>query len=436
MESSKDIKFITDETLDFELFSALDGSDCCYGQEEEESITCPLELNDKNVAQEVDLNILLEENDGRTKEPIPQWSPLTPMKLEEVMKEANLLAMQLEKCQLLEKQNISSETKLETVVEHELFTPIRFLCTETKNPQKSRRKTFNVTNSPLKALLPTVEPVTCLAQGSPKSLFSEGRSPSSRLMDLLSPRRFQSTPYVCSTDVPQAKLSEPKALMTMTSGNKKATIRNNRTDRPLALPTTTKGQQPLLHLKPLPQTSIRKMQRKTEASAKNSSDQGPQVSSNQGTVLAAQVKRKPNPQMRFRQTSPVKKIAAAPEKRAPLQKTNASQVKTIGGNGPPKQASSKPCGGSGQTQARRTVTPALASQLPMPKQTNRTAAVSGRYTVPRKSSPFKPVSSETSGGQRSTKPTAGIGKKAACQKPVPLRTFQNSRLRLPKTDSK
>ncbi|XP_026533981.1 proline/serine-rich coiled-coil protein 1-like [Notechis scutatus] len=324
MESSKDIKFITDETLDFELFSALDGSDCCYGQEEEESITCPLELNDKNVAQEVDLNILLEENDGRTKEPIPQWSPLAPMRLEEVMKEANLLAMQLEKCQLLEKQNISSETKLETVVEHELFAPIRFLCAETKNPQKSRRKTFNVTNSALKALLPIVEPVTCLAQGSPKSLFSEGRSPSSRLTDMLSPRRFQNTPYVCSTDVPQAKLSEPKALMTMTSGNKKATIRNNRTDRPLVLPTTTKGQQPLLHLKPLPQTSTRKTQRKTEASAKNSSDQGPQVSSNQGTVLAAQVKRKPNPQMRLRQTSPVKKIAAAPEKRTPPQKTNAT----------------------------------------------------------------------------------------------------------------
>uniref|UniRef100_A0A8C5RK74 G2 and S phase-expressed protein 1 N-terminal domain-containing protein n=1 Tax=Laticauda laticaudata TaxID=8630 RepID=A0A8C5RK74_LATLA len=146
-------------------------TDCCYEQEEEEFITCPLELNDKSVAQEVDLNILLEENDERTKKPIPQWSPLTPMKLEEVMKEANLLAMELEKCQLLEKQNIK----------HELFTPVRFLCTETKNPQKSRRKTFNVTNSPLKALLPTVEPVTCLAQGSPKSLFSEGRSPSSHI---------------------------------------------------------------------------------------------------------------------------------------------------------------------------------------------------------------------------------------------------------------
>uniref|UniRef100_A0A2D4FP07 G2 and S phase-expressed protein 1 N-terminal domain-containing protein n=1 Tax=Micrurus corallinus TaxID=54390 RepID=A0A2D4FP07_MICCO len=406
----------------------------CYRQEEEESITCPLELSDKTVAQEVDLNILLEENDGRAKEPIPQWSPLTPMKLEEIMKEANLLAMQLEKCQLLEKQNISSETKLETVVEHELFTPIRFLCTETKSSQKSRRKTFNVMNSPLKALLPTVEPVTCLAQGSPKTLFSEGRSPSSHLVDLASPRRLQNTPYVCSTDVPQAKVSEPKALMTMTSGNKRATIRGNRTDNALVLPTTTKGQQPL-HLKPPRQTSIR-MQRKTEASAKNSSDQSPQVSSNQGTVLDARVKRKSNPQMCFQQTSPVKKIPAAPEKRSPLQKTNASQVKTMGGNGPKNQASSKPPGSSGQTQARHTVTPALASRLPMPKQTNHTAAVSGRYTVPGKSSQFKPVSSEKSGGQRSTKPTAGVGKKATCQKPVPLDTFQNSRLRLPKTDSK
>ncbi|XP_034270649.1 proline/serine-rich coiled-coil protein 1 [Pantherophis guttatus] len=433
MESSKDIKFITDETLDFELFSPLDGTYCCYRQEEEESITCPLELSDKSVAQAVDLNILLKENDGRAKEPNPQWSPLTPLKLEEVMKEANLLARQLEKCQLLEKKNISSETKLETVLEHELLSPIRSLCEETKSPQNSRRKTFNVKDSPLKDLLPTVEPVTCLAQGSPKALFPKGRSPSSRLVDLPSPRRLQNTSYVCSTEVPQAKLSEPKALMTMTSGNKKlqATITNKRTDKLLILPTTTKGQQPLLHLKPLPQTSIRKMQRKTEASAKNSPDQGPQVSSIQGTVLAAQPKGKPNPQMRLWRTSPVKKNPVAPEKMAPLQKTNASQVKTMGGNGPKRQATSKPRGGSGQT--RHTATSPLASQLPKP--TNHTAAVSGRYTVPGKSSQFKPVSSETSGGQRSTKPTAGVGKKAACQKPIPPGTFQNSRLRLPKTSS-
>ncbi|XP_013929160.1 PREDICTED: proline/serine-rich coiled-coil protein 1 isoform X1 [Thamnophis sirtalis] len=215
-----DIKFIIDETLDFDPFSPLDCTYCCYRQEEGESVTCPLEVSDKSVAQAVDLNILLEENGGRTKESTSQLSPLTPMKLEEVMKEANQLAMQLEKCQLLEKK-ISSETKLETVLEHELLPPIRFLCAETEDPQKSRRKTFNVKNSPLKPLLPIVEPVTCLAQGSPKAPSSEGKIPSSRLVDLPSARRHQNTSYVCSTDVPQAKLSEPKALMTMTSSNKK-----------------------------------------------------------------------------------------------------------------------------------------------------------------------------------------------------------------------
>ncbi|XP_039179177.1 proline/serine-rich coiled-coil protein 1 [Crotalus tigris] len=434
MESSKDIKFITDETLDFELFSPLDGIDCCYRQEGE-SITCPLELNDKSVEQAVELNILLEKNDGKAREPIPQWSPLTPMKLEEVMKEANLLAMQLEKCQLLEKQNISSETKLETVLEHKLLPPIRFLCAETESPQTSRRKTFNVKNSPLKALLPTVEPVSCLAQDSPKALLSKDRNPSSHLEDLPSPRRLQNTSYVCSADVPQAKLSEPKALVTMTSGNKKlqATIRNSRTDKALVLPTTTKDQEPLLHLKPLPQTSIRKMLRKTEASAKNVSDQGSLVSSNKETVLAAQVKKKPIPQLRLLRTSPVKKIPVAPEKRVPLQKTNASQVKTMRGNGPNTQAISKPRGGSCQIQTRHTATSALASQLPVPKPINHTAAVLGRYAIPGKSSQFKPLSSETSGGQRSIKPTAMVGKKAACQKPVSPGTFQNSRMRLPKT---
>lgn len=197
----------------------------CYRQDRE-SIAYPLELNDKSVEQAVDLNILLEKNDGRAREPIPQWSPLTPMKQEEVKKEANLVAMQLEKCQLLKKQNVSSETKLETVLEHELLPPIRFLCAETESPQNSRRKTFNVKNSPLKALLPTVEPVSCLAQGSPKALLSKGRSPSSHLVELPSPRRLQNTSYVCSTDVLQAALSEPKALVTMTFGNKKVWWQN------------------------------------------------------------------------------------------------------------------------------------------------------------------------------------------------------------------
>ncbi|XP_070601272.1 proline/serine-rich coiled-coil protein 1 isoform X2 [Erythrolamprus reginae] len=424
MESSKDIKFIADETLDFELFSPLDG------QEEGESVTCPVELSDKSVAQTVDLNPLLEQYDGRAKKSTPQWSPLTPMKLEEVMKEANQLAMQLEKCQLLEKKK-SSETKLGTVLEHECLSPVRFLCTKTKS---TRRRTFNVKDSPLQALLPTVDPITCLAQGSPKTLVSKDESSSSRLVDLPSPRRCQNTSYICSPDVPQAKISEPKALKTMTSGNKQlqATIRDNRTEKVLVLPTTTKGPQPLAHLKTLPQTTTRKMQRTKDASAKKSPDRGLKVSSNQRTVLTAEVKRKPNPQMRPRRTSPVKKNPVAPEKTAPLQKTDASKVKIMGGKGPKRQPTSKPHGGSGQIQARLTAT--LASQLPMPKPTNRTA-VSGRCTVPGKSSQFKPASSEISGGQRSTKPTAGIGKKAACQKLNPPGTFQNSRLRLPKTYS-
>lgn len=81
------------------------------------------------------------------------------------------------------------------------------------------------------------------------------------------------------------------------------------------------------------------------------------------------------------------------------------------GNGPKTQAISKPRGGSCQIQTRHTATSALASQLPVPKPTNRTAAVLGRYAVPGKSSQFKPLSTETSGGQRSIKPTAVVGKK-------------------------
>ncbi|NXX78793.1 PSRC1 protein, partial [Urocolius indicus] len=62
------------------------------------------------------------------------WAPLSGARLEEMMREATLLAAQLERCQLPPR------------------TP-----PDSRSPRSPRRQTFVVKDSPVRALLPTVE---------------------------------------------------------------------------------------------------------------------------------------------------------------------------------------------------------------------------------------------------------------------------------------
>ncbi|XP_062993707.1 proline/serine-rich coiled-coil protein 1 [Elgaria multicarinata webbii] len=432
MELSKeDITFITDETLEFGLFSPLDG------QEEGDSIICPMEPRERCVAQTIDMNVLLGESVGGVREQTSEWSPLSPEKLEEVMKEANLLAEQLERCRLLEK-----ETRLETLPELEPL-PSTVLHMVRPSPRNPRRKTFNVNNSPLKALLPTVGPETCLPRVSPKPPFPKGRSPASSVADLLSSKRLQNKSNICNTNSRLSQKSGPsqslKARATVTSSCK-ATSRSSRKDKPppLTLPNAGQDQKPVQHLKPLPRNNRRGPLRKAEeASSKASSAEDPQSSlrdsSRRRVISVAHMRGKGPLQNRLGplQTSPAKKFPAAAEKVVALQKASASQAKTMGADDPPSQPSSKPRNGSFQVRTRHTATSALASQLPVPKASSRVATL-GRPTVPGRPSQLKPLSLGASGGNVTAMPIPAAKKVSTIQQSAPSSVSQNSRLRLPK----
>uniref|UniRef100_A0A8C0HG93 Proline and serine rich coiled-coil 1 n=1 Tax=Chelonoidis abingdonii TaxID=106734 RepID=A0A8C0HG93_CHEAB len=133
-----DIKFITDEKFDFGLSSLSDSREEEHVEEEE------LRDVDRGVAQRLDPNVQQREGAGRSRECLARWSPLSPEKLEEIVKEANRLAVQLERCSLQEKENASTGA-----------------LGPRASPRSPRRETFVVKNSPVRALLPTVDPSPC-----------------------------------------------------------------------------------------------------------------------------------------------------------------------------------------------------------------------------------------------------------------------------------
>ncbi|KAM9148521.1 proline/serine-rich coiled-coil protein 1 isoform 1-T1 [Pangshura tecta] len=160
MAEEEDIKFITDEKFDFGLSSPSDSREEEHVEEEE------LRHVDRGVAQRLDLNVQQREGAGRSRECLARWSPLSPEKLEEIVKEANRLAVQLERCSLQEKENASAGA-LGPVGEP--LMPVRLLQKERASPRSPRRETFVVKNSPVRALLPTVEPGTLLPPGKSPS---------------------------------------------------------------------------------------------------------------------------------------------------------------------------------------------------------------------------------------------------------------------------
>ncbi|TFK00728.1 tripartite motif-containing protein 7-like [Platysternon megacephalum] len=161
MAEEEDTKFITDEKFDFGLSSPSDSREEERVEEEEE-----LQHVDRGVAQRLDLNVQQREGVGRSRECLAHWSPLSPEKLEEIVKEANRLAVQLERCSLQEKENASAGALGPA---GEPLMPVRLLHKERASPRSPRRETFVVKNSPVRALLPTVEPGTPLPPGKSPS---------------------------------------------------------------------------------------------------------------------------------------------------------------------------------------------------------------------------------------------------------------------------
>nr|XP_056700781.1 proline/serine-rich coiled-coil protein 1 [Euleptes europaea] len=437
---AEDIKFITDETLDFGLTSPSDGL------EEEDFVTHPSEPSERSLAQPIDMNTLLGESGSKARE---QWSPLSPEKLEEVRKEANMLAAQMEKCTLLEKENASADLRPEKVPGLEPFSPIRFLHTENEGTRKSRRKTFNVNNSPLIALLPTVGPETYMTRDSPRVRFLKGQSPTCHVTNTPISKKLPNKTNGCSAHSQLFKKSRPSkspivspTVMPHSVKKSQAPNRNIRKSRPSPLTHsgTAENQNLPLDFRPALQTTKRGLLRKMEdISGQASSVQGPQLKLQDSpcadTMPEVHGKGKLKPRVYPSQTLSGKKSCPVQEK-VPLQKTNARQAKTIGGNVPHPRAGSKPPhNSSGQTRTRSSPVSALATKLPVPKSTTKTTSpitASGRHAVPGRPSQLKPLSSGLSGGKGSTVSTLAGKKASAFKQTLPSGTSQSSRLQLPK----
>lgn len=170
----------------------------CYRLEEDlQRMT--IEPRARCVAQTIDLNVFGGASEGRTREQSFQWNPLNPEKMEEIMKEANKLAAQLKECRLLEKE-----------------PPTSFLHVERGSVRSSRRETFNVNDSPLKALLPTVKLETYSAPDSPRAAIAKERSPVHCTARSPIPKRLQNKQTNCSPDSQLSKntSNSPKTLTT------------------------------------------------------------------------------------------------------------------------------------------------------------------------------------------------------------------------------
>ncbi|KAM9595719.1 proline/serine-rich coiled-coil protein 1 isoform 2-T2 [Morphnus guianensis] len=113
MAEERDVRFVTEESFDFGFLSPSDS------QEEEEDEESPAGAGARG-------------GSGR-------WSPLSGARLEEMVREATRLAAQLEQCHL--PPPIASGPP-----------------SAHRSPRSPRRETFVVKDSPVRALLPTVEP--------------------------------------------------------------------------------------------------------------------------------------------------------------------------------------------------------------------------------------------------------------------------------------
>lgn len=154
------ITLITDEQFDFGLSSPSDSRE-----------EAPTEQA-RPVAHRLDLHGLQQEGVGCSRDRLAHWSPLSAEKLEEIMQEANRLAVQLERCSLREKEKAGAGLLGDSALSPagESLAPVRLLHKERASPRSPRRETFVVKNSPVRALLPTVEPGMRLTPGRSPAL--------------------------------------------------------------------------------------------------------------------------------------------------------------------------------------------------------------------------------------------------------------------------
>ncbi|XP_032898451.1 proline/serine-rich coiled-coil protein 1 isoform X1 [Amblyraja radiata] len=160
-----DVNFITEETFDFGTGFPAESQESLLENDAEEALLGDTRRSERGAAMGIDVN----SNNGsqqKTNEGVLKWSPLSAEKLVEIVKEANRLANQFEKCALKEKETAKRQGKEgrscgdRSKLEKESMTKIRLLQEERawkKSPRSPRRDTYFVLDSPNKALLPSVD---------------------------------------------------------------------------------------------------------------------------------------------------------------------------------------------------------------------------------------------------------------------------------------
>ncbi|XP_067913317.1 proline/serine-rich coiled-coil protein 1-like isoform X2 [Heterodontus francisci] len=180
------VNFITEETFDFGISFPAESQESLLENDTEEILIGPVRHSERCVAMGIDVNSN-NGNQQKTNESVLKWSPLSAEKLVEIVKEANRLANQFEKCALKEKENAKRQGKEcrsgsdQSKLEKESKAKIRLLQDERtckKSPRSPRRDTFFVLDSPNKALLPSVNlqvisenrPISNTGQAHPNDL--------------------------------------------------------------------------------------------------------------------------------------------------------------------------------------------------------------------------------------------------------------------------
>ncbi|XP_043932402.1 proline/serine-rich coiled-coil protein 1 isoform X2 [Protopterus annectens] len=216
-----DLTFIDDETFDFGLPSF---SDSREEVEDNEKFISPIKQTEKLSALNIDLNI--SNTEPTNQQHGLNWSPLTAEKLEEIAKEANRLAEQLEQCALQEKENTDGQLSSLWVTcssfNSEKDAAILRLLQEDskskKSPRSPRRETYIVKDSPVKALLPTVDLDNVSPLVSPKGTVPKTSTP------------FRSAEHSCKRQSKRSKLEYPVR-------DPKAQANRNSTPRRLSKPS-------------------------------------------------------------------------------------------------------------------------------------------------------------------------------------------------------
>ncbi|XP_048872495.1 proline/serine-rich coiled-coil protein 1-like [Brienomyrus brachyistius] len=187
---TEDLGFITEEQLDFTFGSPVSDSNEQANQEvEEEVFVGAVKHVERCVAKNLDLNA--REGVGRASPGPPHWTPLSTEKFEEVCREANRLARQLEKLAL--KENLEQ-------------SPLVTALIRAQEPRRSpRRETYVVKDSPVRLLLPDVslEGISLLSLNEEEGLASP-TSPVNNVSDTptadgATPTKRKITPKVCKT---------------------------------------------------------------------------------------------------------------------------------------------------------------------------------------------------------------------------------------------